>query len=143
MTAPVKWLAAAVLLASAAIAVLFLLDVHGIRRGCLSSRPDEVAYETGRQLYQDAEREIAAHQYSGASAILDRALSRLGDSYPVGLARDQSGEAVAAAEAAAASGEFQIAAQLKHDAMSQRLSLFERRVRLYTLCQSYLSRVIH
>ena len=143
MTLPVKWIAGGVLIASAAVAVLFLLDVHGIRRGCLSSRPDEGAYEAARQSYDNAEREIAARQYSKASDSLDRALSKLGEDYPVGLARDQSGEAVAAAKGAAASGEFQIAGQLKHDAMSQRLSLFQRRVRLYALCQSYLSRVIH
>jgi len=135
-----KILAGGVVLVLLVAGLAFWMDLYGIRRGCFASRLDQVNYQSARELYAQAGGAVASRNYGPANDMLDLALSDLGDSYQLGRAEDETGELVAAAKAAALQKEFQIAAQMKMEALNRRLSLFQRKTRLSGLCHAIAKR---
>ena len=118
----------------------FWMDLYGIRRGCFAHALDQADYESARDSYMRANRAISSRNYAAASDMLDQGLSRLGDSYRLGRAEDETDELVSAAKSAAARSEFQIAASMKREAMDHRLYLFQRKTRLSSLCHDIAKR---
>jgi hypothetical protein len=135
-----KLLAGIVVLGIAAAGLAFAMDVYGIRRGCFASGLDQAIYESARDSYVRANSAISSRNYAAANDMLDIALSRLGDSYRLGRAEDETVELVSAAKAAAARSEFQIATEMKREAMGRRLYLFQRKTRLSGLCHDIAKR---
>ena len=135
-----KLLSVCVLLGLLVVALAFWMDLYGIRRGCFASRLDQARYQSAQSLASEANGAIASKNYAAANDMLDLALSRLGDTYQLGRAADETGEAVLAAKSAAARGEFQIAARIKSDVMVRRLGLFQRKTHLSGLCQAVRKR---
>ncbi len=133
-------IAAIVLLGVAAGGLAFGMDVYGIRRGCFAGPLEQADYETARDSYVRANQAMASRDYAAASDMLDMALSRLGNSYQLGRAEDETSELVSAAKSAAARSEFQIAASMKLEAVGRRLSLFQRKTRLSGLCHTIAKR---
>jgi hypothetical protein len=133
-------LAGGVVLVLLVAGLAFWMDLYGIRRGCFASGLDQAGYESARQLYGEAGGAIASHNYGPANDMLNLALSKLGDSYQLGRAEDETDELVIAAKAAALRNEFQIAAQMKMEAMNRRLYLFQRKTRLSGLCHAIARR---
>jgi len=123
-----------------AAGLAFWMDLYGVRRGCFASGLDQAAYESAHDLYGRAGSAIAARNYVAANDMLDLGLSRLGDSYRLGRADDETDEMVMAAKSAARQSEFQIAAQMKQGALEQRLYQFQRKTRLSGLCRSIAKR---
>jgi len=135
-----KVIAGGVVLGIVAAGLAFGMDLYGIRRGCFAHPPDQASYESARDSYIQAGRAIASHNYAAAGDMLDQGLSRLGDAYQLGRADDETGALVLAAKAAAARSEFQIAAQMKREAMGRRLYLFQRKTRLSDVCHAVAKR---
>jgi len=125
-----------IVLAVLVAGLAFWMDLYGIRRGCFASRLDQVSYESARALYEQANRAIASKNYSVANDMLGLALTRLGDSYQLGRAEDDTSEAVTAAKAASARAEFEVAARIKSEVMSRRLALLQRKMRLSEICHA-------
>lgn len=135
-----KVIAGIVLLGVLAAGIAFGMDVYGIRRGCFAGALEQADYEVARDSYVRASAAMSSRNYAAASDMLDMALSRLGDSYLLGRAEDETGELVSAAKAAAARSEFKIAASMKLEAMSRRLNLFQRKTRLSGICHAIAKR---
>ena len=133
-------LAGGVVLVLLAAGLAFWMDLYGIRRGCFASQLDQANYQSARELYAQAGGAVASRNYGTANDMLNLALSKLGDSYQLGRAEDETDELVTAAKAAALRSEFQIAAQMKLEAMSRRLYLFQRKTRLSGLCHAIAKR---
>ena len=136
----VKLLAGMVLLGLLAAGALFWIDVYGIRRGCLAAAPDQARLEAAGDLTFQAYTAMGTKNYAAANDMLDLAMNRLGDDYAVGRHRDETVDMVAAARAAAAGSQMEIAARMKYDAMSQRIVLYRRRIRLAELCHGMAHR---
>lgn len=124
-----------------AVAMVLVLDVHGIRRACLARHLERDSYTAAAALRDRAQQAITLHDYAGANRVLDQALERLGDSYRVGYHADNSEEAVAAAKAAASRSEAAIAAEFKSGALNTRLALFEHKARIWDYCSARLRRL--
>ena len=135
-----KVIAGLVVLGVLAVGLVFAMDVYGIRRGCFAHPQDQASYESAQDSYVRANAAISSRNYAAASDMLDVGLSRLGDAYQLGRAEDETGELISAAKAAAARSEFQIAAQMKREAMGRRLYLFQRKTRLSGLCHDIAKR---
>ena len=135
-----KVIAGLAVLGVLAMGLAFAMDVYGIRRGCFARPLDQASYESAQDSYVRANAAISSRNYAAASDMLDVGLSRLGDAYQLGRAEDETGELVSAAKAAAARSEFQIAAQMKREAMGRRLYLFQRKTRLSGLCHDIAKR---
>jgi hypothetical protein len=135
-----KVIAGGVVLGVLAAALVFWMDLYGIRRGCFSQPLGQANYESARDFYIQAGRAISSRNYAAASDMLDVGLSRLGDDYQLGRAEDETRELVLAAKSAAARSEFQIAAQMKREAMGRRLYLFQRKTRLAGVCHAIAKR---
>jgi hypothetical protein len=135
-----KILAGVVLLGLIGAGIAFWMDLYGVRRGCFATGLDQAQYQSARDLYVRANRAVAARNFIAASDLLDMALIRLGDSYRLGRAADDTGEVVFAAKAAAARTEFEIAARLKLEVMNRRLYQFQRKTRLSGLCRDVARR---
>jgi hypothetical protein len=135
-----KVIAGVVVLGIAAAGLAFGMDVYGVRRGCFAHPPDQADFEAAQDSYIRANAAITSHNYAAASDMLDVALSRLGDAYQLGRADDETVELVSAAKAAAVRSEFQIAAEMKREAMGRRLYLFQRKTRLSGLCHDIAKR---
>lgn len=136
----VKLIAGLVVLAVLAAGLAFWMDLYGVRRGCFAQGLDQANYQAARDYYLEASRAISSRNYGTASDTLDMALARLGDDYRLGRAEDETAEVVAAAKAAQAQSQYQIAAQMKLEAMGRRLYLFQRRTRLSGLCRAIVKR---
>src|SRR5690242_10061498 len=95
-------LAGVVILGVLAAGFAFWMDLYGIRRGCFARPLDQAAYESARDSYIRANGAISSGNYAAANDMLDMALSRLGGSYKLGRAEDETGELVSAAKSAAA-----------------------------------------
>ena len=129
---------AVVLLAAAgalAVAMVLVLDVNGIRRGCLARNLNRDAYRTAADLRDQARRAIASRNYTSANDMLDLALSKLGDSYRLGYHPDNSEEALLAAKSAVARSEVKIATEFKSGALNARLGQFENKARIWEYCR--------
>jgi hypothetical protein len=135
-----KVIAGCVLLGLLAAGLAFGMDLYGVRRGCFAGALDQADYEAARDSYVRASGAMSSRNYAAANDMLDMALSRLGDSYRLGRAEDETGELVAAAKSAEARSEFQIAASMKREAMGRRLYLFQRKTRLSGLCHAIARR---
>ena len=135
-----KLLAGMVLLGLLAAGALFWSDVYGIRRGCLAPPLDPAKVEAASDLSLHAYQAIESKNYAAANDMLDMALSRLGDDYAVGRHRDETVDMVAAARAAAANSQLEIAARMKYDALNGRISHYRRRIRLSELCHDMAHR---
>ena len=135
-----KLLAGMVLLGLLAAGTLLWTDVYGIRRGCLAPPLDQAKVEAASDLNLHAFEAIVSKNYAAANDMLDLALSRLGDDYAVGRHRDETVAIVAAARAAAANSQLEIAARMKYDAMKGRIGLYRRRIRLSGLCHDMAHR---
>ena len=135
-----KVIAGVVALGVLAAGLAFGMDVYGIRRGCFARTLDQTNYESARDFYIQAGRAISSRNYAAASDMLDVGLSRLGDAYQLGRGEDETGEVISAAKSAAAHSEFQIAAQMKREAMGRRLYLFQRKTRLADVCHAIARR---
>ena len=136
----VRTLVGGLLLAVLAAGVGYWMDLYGIRRGCFASQLDQARYQSAFDLYSKANSAIGSRNYAAANDMLDIALSRLGDTYQLGRGADETEEAVAAAKAAAARSEFEIAARMKLDVMNRRTWLFQRKTRLSKLCHAVARR---
>jgi hypothetical protein len=135
-----KVIAGGVLIGLIAAGLAFGMDLYGVRRGCFAGALDQADYEAARDSYVRASSAMSSRNYAAANDMLDMALSRLGDSYRLGRAEDETGELVSAAKSAAARSEFQIAASMKREAMGRRLYLFQRKTRLSGLCHAIAKR---
>jgi hypothetical protein len=140
MSVWIKVIAGVVLLGVLAAGLAFGMDVYGVRRGCFAGALEQSDYEAARDSYARANGAMSSRNYAAASDMLDMALSRLGDSYQLGRAEDETGELVSAAKSAAARSEFQIAASMKREAVGRRLYLFQRKTRLSGLCHAVAKR---
>ena len=135
-----KVIAGGVVLGLLAAGIAFGMDLYGIRRGCFAGPLEQADYESARDSYIQAGRAMSSRNYPAANDMLDMALSRLGDSYHLGRAEDETGELVSAAKSAAARSEFQIAASMKREATGRRLYLFQRKTRLAGVCHAIAKR---
>ena len=135
-----KLLAGMVLLGLLAAGTLLWTDVYGIRRGCLAPPPDQARLDAAGDLNIRAFEAIGSKNYAAANDMLDMALSRLGDDYAVGRHRDETIDMVAAARAAAANSQWEIAARMKYDALNGRINHYRRKIRLSGLCHDMAHR---
>lgn len=128
------------LLGLLAAGVGFWMDLYGIRRGCFASNLNQARYQSALDLVSKANTAMGSRNYAAANDMLDVALWQLGDSYRLGRGADETEEVVAAAKAAAARSEFEIAARMKVDVMNRRTWLFQRKTRLSQLCHAVARR---
>jgi len=135
-----KVIAGGIVLGLLAAGIAFGMDLYGIRRGCFAGPLGQADYEAAQDSYARANSAISSRNYAAANDMLDMALSRLGDSYQLGRAEDETVELVSAAKAAAARSEFQIATEMKREAMGRRLYLFQRKTRLSSVCHAIARR---
>jgi len=101
---------------------------------------DPAKVEAASDLSLHAYQAIESKNYAAANDMLDLALSRLGDDYAVGRHRDETVDMVAAARAATANSQLEIAARMKYDAMNGRIWHYRRRIRLSGLCHDMAHR---
>jgi len=135
-----KLLAGMVLLGLLAAGTLLWTDVYGIRRGCLAPPPDQAKLAVANDLYIQAFEAIGSKNYAAANDMLEMGLSRLGDDYAVGRHRDETVDMVAAARAAAANSQLEIAVRMKYDALNRRIWLYRRKIRLSDVCHDMAHR---
>jgi len=128
-----------VLFAVLLVGLGFWMDVYGIRRGCLAPRFEQVNYQAAQDLAARANTAMSSRNYAAANDMLDLALVRLGENYQLERAAHDTGEAVAAAKAATARAEFQIAARIKAEVVTRRLALLQRKVHLSELCRDLIT----
>jgi hypothetical protein len=105
-------------------------------------RADEAQFREAEDMFRQGNMAFSRRNYSTASDLFDMAASKLGDIYQMtGGGKDDTGTALEAGRAAAKQSEFQLAAQIKKDAMAARISSFLRKQHLSERCHAVLARI--
>jgi hypothetical protein len=130
-----------ILFLAAAICLAIVLDVGNFRKACLATPgADRISYESAMELSGRAAGALKSRDFPVASDMLDMAIAKLGNSYQIGLTSDDTGMVILAAKDAVARSDFELAAQMKKNALDTRLIMFRKKARIGRGCYSLSKR---